>query len=288
MSTNNGQHPDPPPLDDFNAQGQRIQELTERIEALPDPAARALMQECMQTVLGFYGHGLERILEVVHDAEMAGRPAFGALVDDPAVRGLLLIHGLHPLDLETRLRQALDKVRPYMESHGGNVELVSLENDYARLRLEGHCKTCPSSTVTLDLAVRQAIEDACPDLLGFEVEDAAQPAPVSHQPRSAPKWTEVGDLSQLQENVLLPTHSAGLPVIVCRLGEQIYAYRDRCPTCNTPLHLGALSGGVITCSEHHRYDARHAGRRLDGSNDYHLDPLPLLTQDGVIKVAVPA
>ena len=276
------------PMADFNAQGRRLQDLTERVEALPDPAARALMQECMHTLLDFYGQGVARMLEVVHDAEAAGLPAFNALIDDPPVRGLLLVHGLHPLDLETRLRQALDKVRPYMESHGGNVELVSLKDDFARLRLEGHCKTCPSSAVTLDLAVSQAIEDACPDLAGFEVEDAAQAAPVSHEPRGAPKWMQIGDVSQLGEDVLMPTHAGDMPVVLLRLGEQLYAYRDHCPGCNTPLHLGSLRDGVLSCRENHRFDARHAGVRLDGLNTFHLEPLPLLIQGEVVKVAVPA
>ena len=84
--------------------------------------------------------------------------------------GCCLIHDLHPVPLETRLREALDTVRPYMESHGGNVELLSLEDDVARLGLQGHCKTCPSSSVTLELAIRGAIEEACPDLMGIEVE----------------------------------------------------------------------------------------------------------------------
>ena len=118
----------------------------------------------------FYGHGLERILELVEKAGPEGEKVREALIHDPGVRGLLLIHGLHPVPLEERLLEALDKVRPYMESHGGNVELLSLENDYAKLRLQGHCETCPSSTVTLELAVRAAIEEACPDLAGFEVE----------------------------------------------------------------------------------------------------------------------
>jgi Fe-S cluster biogenesis protein NfuA len=91
------------------------------------------------------------------------------LLQDQAVKGLLLIHGLHPVALEKRLRDALEKVRPYMQSHGGNIELLGLENDVARVKLEGTCKTCPSSTVTLELAVRRVVEEACPDLLGFEV-----------------------------------------------------------------------------------------------------------------------
>lgn len=96
-------------------------------------------------------------------------------------RGLLLIHSLHPISLEERLNGALDKIRPYLRSHGGDVELVSLQNDAARLRLRGTCKTCPSSSVTLELAVRQVIEEACPDLAAFEVEEMA-PEPVQQAP----------------------------------------------------------------------------------------------------------
>jgi len=87
----------------------------------------------------------------------------------------LLVHGLHPVDLETRLHQALDKVLPYIHSHGGNVELISLIAGVAKLRLQGTCKTCPSSAITLELAVKAAVEEFCPDLLGMEVEGQAQP-----------------------------------------------------------------------------------------------------------------
>jgi Fe-S cluster biogenesis protein NfuA len=158
------------PAADLNQQANRLQAIIEKAEALPNPAARVLVQECLESVLAFYGEGLSRILELVTAAEAEGKPALDSLVQDPAVSGLLLIHGLHPLDLETRVRGALEKVRPYMESHGGNVELLGLEDGHARLRLQGTCKTCSASTVTLELAVRSALQEACPDLAGFEVE----------------------------------------------------------------------------------------------------------------------
>ncbi len=158
------------PTADLNQQANRLQGLIEKAEALPNPAARVLVRECLESVLAFYGEGLGRILELVSEAEAQGRPALQGLVQDPAVSGLLLIHGLHPVDLETRVRGALDKVRPYMESHGGNVELLGLDNGHARLRLQGTCKTCSASTVTLELAVRSALQEACPDLAGFAVE----------------------------------------------------------------------------------------------------------------------
>src|ERR1700694_5401287 len=121
-------------LDALNRAGSRIQELVGQIDALPNSPARVLFQECLESVLAFYGHVLERILELIAKAGPDGQKIYDDLIHDNVVRGLLLIHDLHPIDIETRLGDALNKVRPYLESHGGNVELISLTNDVARLR----------------------------------------------------------------------------------------------------------------------------------------------------------
>jgi len=270
---------------DLAREGQRIQELVEKIGTLNDPAARRMLQECLESVLSFYGHGLERILELVDKA--GSEKVRDALIHDPGVCALLLIHGLHPVSLEARLSEALDKVRPYMESHGGNVELLSLENDYAKLRLQGHCKTCPSSAVTLELAVRAAIEEACPDLAGFEVEGIktdAEPGSFEHQPSAAPEWTRIESAQELAEGSFMSVRTEADPLLICRVNDRLYAYRDHCPACNLPLHLGEMKEGLILCSLGHRFDVRRAGENPDTAG-LHLDPLPLLTQDGVVKVA---
>jgi Fe-S cluster biogenesis protein NfuA len=148
---------------------QRLQELIDQIQRQPNPAAKVLLQDCLQSLLAFYGDGLSRVLEHLQKAGPEGEKILERLLKDGTVSGLLLIHGLHPVPLETRLTRALDSVRPYMQSHGGNIELLGLENEIARVRLQGTCKTCRSSAVTLELAVRRAVEEACPDLQGFEV-----------------------------------------------------------------------------------------------------------------------
>lgn len=270
------------PAAGMNREGKRIQEIVEQIEAMPNPAARALMQECMESVLSFYGDGIARILEVVKRSGIGGQKAYDDLLHDNVVSGLLLIHGLHPHDLATRLRAALDKVRPYMESHGGNVELLSLENDFARLRLQGSCKTCPSSAVTLELAVRHAIEAACPDLAGFAVEGAAE---VARNAYTQAKWEEVPDARGLPEGGFLTCQLEGAPLLVCRLAGRLYAYRDRCPGCNTPLHAGHFRDGKLACLEGHVFSVAEAGRSLDDPT-LHLEPLPLIEEDGTVKVAV--
>ncbi len=282
--SNNGQRPSR--LDELNREGRRVQELVGKLDAVPDPSARAIANECIESLVRFYGQGLARILELVEAAGGAGQGVRESLLGDPAVRGLLLIHDLHPVPLEARLLEALEKVRPYMESHGGNVELVSLEDHFAKLRLEGHCKTCPSSTVTMELAIRSAIEEACPDLMDFEVEGvAAAPAATTHIPHGAPEWSEIPNTQQLAEGAMMAVHASEAPLIVCRIGGQFYAYRDHCPACNMPLHLGAVDGDIITCTLGHRYDARRAGRSLDEASR-HLDPLPLLEHDGAVRVAL--
>src|SRR5262245_15595740 len=98
---------------------KRLQQLLEQIQSKPNPAARVLLQDCLQSLLAFYGHGLSRILGHILDAGSNGQEILKRLLQDQAVNGLLLIHGLHPVALEKRLQGAFEKVRPYMQSHGG-------------------------------------------------------------------------------------------------------------------------------------------------------------------------
>ena len=65
-----------------------------------------------------------------------------------------------------------------MESHGGDVELVGVEDGVAELRLVGHCNGCPASEATLELAIRKALEETAPDLDGLEVEGVRESAPA--------------------------------------------------------------------------------------------------------------
>jgi Fe-S cluster biogenesis protein NfuA/nitrite reductase/ring-hydroxylating ferredoxin subunit len=277
-------------LDAMNSHGARIQQILEQIEALPAPSTRELIHEFMEATLAFYGQGLARILQVVSESGPEGEKVYQQLVDDKVVRGLLLIHDLHPADLETRLRDALNQVRPYLQSHGGNVELISLTGQAARLRLQGTCKSCASSAITLELAIRQAIEEACPDLAGFEVEGIAQepvtPATVAQPPeRAKPNWIALENAQLLENGAWMPVRVAGKRLVVCRVHGNLYAYRNNCPACNMPFDAGALEEGLLRCPLGHRYDVQHAGRCAEIPSA-HLDPFPLLLQEGVVRVAL--
>lgn len=276
--------PAPAPPSDPRPSAERIHALIRQIESLPDAASRELMQDCLSSLLEFYGMGLGKILACL-DGESHSKLR-STLAEDDLVRSMLLIHGLHPVPLEERLAVALASVRPYLESHGGNIELAGITRGVATLRLEGHCKTCPSSTATLELAVRRAIEEACPDLDGLEVEGMAQASePRFTLPAGAPAWHILGSETELGDAALQSRQVNGARVVLCKVGELRYAYRDYCPICEAQLGTGSLDGALLNCPAGHLFDVRRAGRSTDRS-DFHLEPFPLIVAGGMVKVAV--
>lgn len=266
------------------------------IESLADPAAREKATELVQAMLDVYGEGLERIVERVAESDDGELAA--AFAGDELVAHLLLLHGLHPVPLETRVRGALDEVRPYLESHGGNVELLGVEEGVAKLRLEGSCSGCPSSTMTLKLAIEDAIHKAAPDVDGIEAEGAsARAAPagliqleVSDSLQGAAgSWAMAGGMAELAGGGPLLKQVSGEPVLFVRLDGGYYAYRPGCAGCDDSLATAELSGVELVCPGcGKRYDVLRAGRCLDAP-ELHLEPVPLLVDDdGLVRVALAA
>jgi Fe-S cluster biogenesis protein NfuA/nitrite reductase/ring-hydroxylating ferredoxin subunit len=219
------------------------------------------------------------------------------------------VHGLHPYDVATRVGRALDEVRPYLGSHGGDVELLGMTDDgVVRLRLLGSCDNCSSSSVTLELAVKTAISAAAPEVTGIEVSTskAASDGPLiavsalwkkfDNQGPVAGGWRPLPDQGPSDDGAVIGYVIDDVALVVGRLGGELFAYIDECACCGGTLagtrlerRLGAARGGaVLTCpSCRAHYDVRHAGVSLDVDDDSHLEPLPLLMRDGAVSVAVP-
>ncbi len=158
---------------------QRIEELIGKIETMADPEARTAAVELVQSLMDFHGSGIERMMELVAEAGEAGSAIFESFARDSLVGSLLLLYGLHPVDVETRVMQALDKARPLLDSHGGDVELLGVDEGVVRLRFRGSRKGCPSSALTLKLTIEEAIYAVAPDITAIESEGLVeQPSPT--------------------------------------------------------------------------------------------------------------
>jgi Fe-S cluster biogenesis protein NfuA len=149
---------------------QHIAGLIQRLETIADASVRASIQQLVQSLMAWHGAALERIMALVSQAGEPGSALMDRFVHDDVVASLLLLYELHPLDLETRVRQALDKVRPAMRAHGGDVELLSIADGVVRLRLQGSGHGWASSATTLKLAIEEALYESAPDMTTLEVE----------------------------------------------------------------------------------------------------------------------
>ncbi len=288
----------------------RVQELQAKLDAAGDAATRELAEDLVSAVVQMYGAGMQRIVGSLLDAGEEGERLALALAEDPLVVPLLLIHDLHPVALEDRVRGALEHVRPYMESHGGNVELLSLEEGVARIGLRGSCSDCTASAVTLELAIKQALEDAAPDLEGLEVEDVASasapkgpslplaggagelpmvfsPSPTAPgAPLAVPSWFEVDHLDLVPVGQMVGAEVAGAELVVANVDGMLLAYANACADCGGPLDGGELRAGALACPRCARtFFLPRAGRSMDDER-LQLQPVPLLREQGHVKVAL--
>src|SRR5215475_2622288 len=288
---------------DVRAAGDRVESLLADLRDAPDPRVAPAAEELVQTLVDLYGEALAHVMQVASESPGVAE----ALAADPLVESLLLVHDLHPVDVDTRIQRALDDVRPYLGSHAGGVEYRGVGGDgVVRLKLEGSCHGCPSSTITVRLAIERAIAEAAPDTAGVEVEGvvdepAGQPLlQIGHRPPSAvqpgmvpapaapldpegwahlPEWpTDAADTRTV--------NLGGEPVLLCNIGGALYAYRDGCPECAGSLAGAAIDGDALRCPTCGRgYDVRLAGIGTDDPRR-HLDPLPLLHDDAGVRIAV--
>lgn len=307
----------PEALDDearWRSAGDRIQTLLDA-SAGSGTVVRERTEQLAAELTELYGAALERIVAIT--AESAPE-LVGEFVADELVASLMLVHGLHPHGVERRIEDALDSVRPYLGSHGGDVALLDVvdgpDGPVVRLQFAGSCKSCPSSAVTLELAVEDAVRAAAPEITSIEVavpEDASTSGVISvdsvmsrvhtkDAPDSAgASWHPLPDIADLGPGEVGGFLVAGVPILACRIGEDLFAYHDRCGRCHdsmagAALHrpMGAPIGqAVLRCPRcHAHFDVVHAGAGIDGtaeaSAQTHLDPIPLLRRDGVLSVAV--
>ena len=278
---------------------ERVERLTAELDAHPDAGARAIAEQLLGAVLELHGEGLAQVLSIVNEDTAR------ALADDGVVASLMLIHDLYPVPLEERVMEALDNVRPYMESHGGNVELLGVEDGVARLRLDGSCSGCSASSATLELAIKKELMETAPDLLGLEVEGIDEeathgppdiggtPLPLAGNGNgSVPAlsaWQELDRVAALGEGQTAAESLGGFELFVANVNGTLLAYRNACAACSSRLDGGPLTEGVMGCPAcEARYDLPKAGLAIDSSG-LQLDPVPLL-RDGPtqVRVALPS
>jgi len=155
---------------DFRDDMQRIGGLVQEIESIADPAVRASTKDLVQLLMDLHGAALAKALDIVADAGEPGMNIIDRLGRDSLVSSVLILYGLHPEDLESRVVRAVDKLRPQLRKQGCEVELLGVNDGVIRLRAETGSHTCGSTAKTVRASLEGAIYDAAPDMTSLVIE----------------------------------------------------------------------------------------------------------------------
>ena len=267
---------------------QRVDQLIHEIDHLEEgPRNKAL--ELKKAIEAFHKVGLTKIIQRLK-LDPRGKELLFELVDEPGVFALFSMHGLIRADVNTLAARVLEGVRPYMRSHGGDVELVKVEGDTAFVKLHGACEGCSLSAVTLRESVEETLTTQLPQIQRVEV--------VPNAPLNG--MIGLDEITLLDENTGWiegpraadvppgrPTRfdKDGVSILILPLNGQFFAYRNACAHQGLPLENGLLdtTAGTLTCPWHgYSYDAM-TGHGFTTSQS-HLDPFPLRLENGTLWI----
>ncbi|MBN3894312.1 MAG: NifU family protein [Nostoc sp. NOS(2021)] len=214
--------------------------------------------------------GLKRAIEALHKAALTSlikslkQESMSALrhaVADEVVYAVLLYHELvkpPKPPLAQRIQTAFEEVRPGLNSHHGDVELVAIKPpDTVEVRLIGTCSSCPASTLTLSQGVEQAIKNHCPEITKVVAvnnnptvnnTNSGLISPFSSKITST--WIKVATIDQVPEFSVLAVQLAGNSLILHRQGVRVTCYHNACTHLGSPLKEGKVENGIITCPSH--------------------------------------
>lgn len=148
----------------------RLDELVACFEQHPEPLVQERALELLQCVDRIHRGGLRRLADFLRMSGLE-QPALA----DPQVRLLFDLYDLEEGGERARAEAVLDSVRPYIESHGGRLDVVNAEAGVVTVRLSGACQGCASSAITLRHGIEQALRDGMPDFVRMEVLEADPP-----------------------------------------------------------------------------------------------------------------
>jgi hypothetical protein len=152
---------------DLAQQLARLDALIAEMEEGPETPARARAREIVRAVLDLHATGLGTVMDLARACD----PALAdALARDPRVAGLLLLHGVHPSDLHTRVREAVDALAPMLHGQGASLALASMEDGVVWLRLERPAGRGGLPAEALRTRVAQAIIAAAPDAADVRID----------------------------------------------------------------------------------------------------------------------
>ncbi|MFW2382134.1 MAG: NifU family protein [Acidimicrobiales bacterium] len=275
----------------FEDRARAVDAAVTVVGALESPAARAGM-DLKDAIEAFHKPALIRIVQSLK-ADTRGKELLFELVDDPDVRAVFALHGIIRADPLTRANQALAEVRPYLQSHGGDVELVRIEGRRAVVKLLGSCNGCSMSSVTLREGVEDALVNGVDEIDGIIVADD-EPSPafiplssVGRRDKPETGWVEGPPVAEVSDGQMVrfdvTVRGIDESFVITNVDNRIAAFRNACAHQGMTLDGGMIDDGVIICPWHGFKFEATTGECISAPGAQ-LEQLPTRVDDGHVWV----
>jgi Fe-S cluster biogenesis protein NfuA/nitrite reductase/ring-hydroxylating ferredoxin subunit len=295
--------------DDFQKTITHLDQLIRQFEELPLTQIQEKVFEMLRVIDLFHRESLGRLVSFLREQGLADHIEQAST--DSAIRTLLVLYDLLPGDPLVEAEKALDSVRPYIHSHGGEVELLRIEDGIVHLRLSGACSGCAGSTMTLRRGIEAALREKVPGYKGVEnheeqpqvgkvfpgglisfdeVETSGSEDDSSKQTGvelNSPVFKKVARLEEVSPGKVLPVALDNRNVLIINVGGEIYATGAECPGTNFPITYGKLEGHYIICPWHKEvFDIRN-GKPVDKKQDSRKLPIfPVAIVGQEVRLAI--
>ena len=263
-----------------------LEELDSRIKALeqlPYPEVQQQVLAILQLVDQIHRPALQQL-----SGRLKSAGAWEDCLQDDAVVVIAGLYNLHG-DQREEVELALDMVRPYIESHGGSVELAKVEEGTVHVRLLGSCQNCSASSETLKNGVLTALQEGFAGFENLVVEDVEPdnlPLPLVHLQLNRPVFHDVMPLADIPDGEVKLVDVEEHSVLLVRLGDNVFCFQSQCAGCDGPLDECLVSGNILVCTRYNcSFDIR-SGRRVDITNGRSLGVIPVTVNNGQISLAV--
>ncbi|NLY80435.1 MAG: Rieske 2Fe-2S domain-containing protein [Lysinibacillus sp.] len=197
------------------------------------------IMELKKAIEEFHEEALRKLVKIVRTTDEGKRLMLEA-VEDPSVYAMLLLHGIIKQNLYTKVVAVMEEIRPYLNSHGGDIELEKIEGSVVYVRLQGACSGCSLSAVTLKNGVEEAIKTRIPEIEKVEMVNDLSPGympfnrKVDEDELIDSGWREGPNVEDLHENKPYYTTINDIDVLLIIIDNKIMAYRNRCPHRGIP------------------------------------------------------
>ena len=273
----------------FETLAERVDQAVNEVRKLENDAQTKALG-LKSAIEDFHKFGITKIVQKLK-SDPRGKELLFELVDEPSVYALFAMHGIVRADLGTRVSRVIDMVRPYMQSHGGDVELVEVNGDTVYVKLHGACNGCSMSAVTLRNGVEEALKENVPEIKQVEVVPT-DPSPalipldaIGIESAQDAGWVKGPKLEEISPSRPYRLDTPDISIIIINLNNQLAAYRNECAHQGLPLDGGILDAdaGTLTCPWHGFCFDAHSGECFTAPQAQ-LEPFPLRVEDDFVWI----